>query len=384
MTFTVSGMVSPSATGQLSNTATAIPSGAVTNTDPSADGSGQVAATVVDTVLSMTSLTATVTDNSASVQAGTQTAYSIDVHVDGPADAHDVTVTSTATPSLTDVQTTGPGTYDATTSTFSVSTLAAGSDSLFLVHGTVPASTTAATLIELVNVAASNAAGTAALDVDTISAPTTTLTISNNSVGGHTATTVTSNPSGISCTATCATTSISGSQLVLSAPVPNALKLATAAAYLGNSFGGPGPFFPDWGGPVLPTWTGCSSTGYDSVANAWTCTTTPGSTVSFDLGPVTDAVKAYIRSAAATFEGAVIGYWNVHQLLPATQAAAGVVSPVACAGVSSIAMGANGVITVTMTALGGGGTAVFLPSVPLSGPPTFPDTNVSGTLQLFP
>ncbi|WP_044497436.1 pilin, partial [Legionella pneumophila] len=47
--------------------------------------------------------------------------------------------------------------------------------------------------------------------------------------------------------------------------------------------------------------------------------------------------------------------------LPATQAATGYVSPAATPNVASIAIGANGVITITYTAAAGGGTIVMTP-----------------------
>ncbi|HCC3246193.1 TPA: pilin [Legionella pneumophila] len=49
--------------------------------------------------------------------------------------------------------------------------------------------------------------------------------------------------------------------------------------------------------------------------------------------------------------------------LPATQAATGYVSPAATANVSNIAIGANGVITITYTQAAGGGTIVMTPAL---------------------
>ncbi|HAT6955572.1 TPA: prepilin-type N-terminal cleavage/methylation domain-containing protein [Legionella pneumophila subsp. pneumophila] len=49
--------------------------------------------------------------------------------------------------------------------------------------------------------------------------------------------------------------------------------------------------------------------------------------------------------------------------LPPTQAATGYVSPAATANVTSIAIGANGVITITYTQAAGGGTIVMTPTL---------------------
>lgn len=53
--------------------------------------------------------------------------------------------------------------------------------------------------------------------------------------------------------------------------------------------------------------------------------------------------------------------------LPANQAATGYVSPAATANVTSIAIGANGVITITYTALAGGGTLLLTPTLTANG-----------------
>lgn len=49
--------------------------------------------------------------------------------------------------------------------------------------------------------------------------------------------------------------------------------------------------------------------------------------------------------------------------LPATQAATGYTSPAATVNVTSLTVGANGVITITYTALAGGGTIIFTPTL---------------------
>ncbi len=64
--------------------------------------------------------------------------------------------------------------------------------------------------------------------------------------------------------------------------------------------------------------------------------------------------------------------------LPATQAATGYTSPAATANVSSIAIGANGLITVTYTAAAGGGTIIMTPALQANGDVTWNCTG--GTL----
>ena len=64
--------------------------------------------------------------------------------------------------------------------------------------------------------------------------------------------------------------------------------------------------------------------------------------------------------------------------LPATQAATGYVSPAATANVTSIAVGANGVTTITYTAAAGGGTLIMTPTLQANGDVTWDCTG--GTL----
>jgi len=64
--------------------------------------------------------------------------------------------------------------------------------------------------------------------------------------------------------------------------------------------------------------------------------------------------------------------------LPATQAATGYVSPAPTANVTSIAVGANGVTTITYTAAAGGGTLIMTPTLQANGDVTWDCTG--GTL----
>lgn len=64
--------------------------------------------------------------------------------------------------------------------------------------------------------------------------------------------------------------------------------------------------------------------------------------------------------------------------LPATQAATGYTSPAATPNVSSIVIGANGIITITYTATAGGGTIIMTPILTANGDVTW--TCKTGTL----
>ena len=57
--------------------------------------------------------------------------------------------------------------------------------------------------------------------------------------------------------------------------------------------------------------------------------------------------------------------------LPATQAATGYTTPAATGNVTSIAVGANGVITITYTAAAGGGTIIMTPTLTANGDVTW-------------
>jgi type IV pilus assembly protein PilA len=69
---------------------------------------------------------------------------------------------------------------------------------------------------------------------------------------------------------------------------------------------------------------------------------------------------------------------TTNNALPASQAASGYTSPAATMNVASIVIGADGVITITYTAVSGGGTLVLTPSITGSGDVTWDCT--SGTL----
>ncbi len=54
---------------------------------------------------------------------------------------------------------------------------------------------------------------------------------------------------------------------------------------------------------------------------------------------------------------------TTNNVLPATQAATGYTTPAATTNVASIVIGANGVITITYTAVSGGGTLILTPTL---------------------
>ncbi|WP_198084508.1 pilin [Variovorax sp. E3] len=70
-----------------------------------------------------------------------------------------------------------------------------------------------------------------------------------------------------------------------------------------------------------------------------------------------DAAKTAVAETTQTNGG----------VLPATQAATGYVSPAATTNVTSVAIGADAAITVTYTAVAGGGTIILAPTVQAGG-----------------
>lgn len=83
-------------------------------------------------------------------------------------------------------------------------------------------------------------------------------------------------------------------------------------------------------------------------------------------------------SLASSAKLAVSETTLANNALPATQAATGYTSPAATTNVTSIAIGANGVITVTYTAAAGGGTIIMTPTLTANGDLTWVCTG--GTL----
>ncbi|KGP62739.1 pilus assembly protein [Legionella norrlandica] len=88
---------------------------------------------------------------------------------------------------------------------------------------------------------------------------------------------------------------------------------------------------------------------------------------------VTEGLQLADSAKLAVSETAI-----TNNALPANQAATGYVSPAATANVTSIAIGANGVITITYTAAAGGGTIVMTPTLQANGDVTW--TCTGGTL----
>lgn len=89
---------------------------------------------------------------------------------------------------------------------------------------------------------------------------------------------------------------------------------------------------------------------------------------------VTEGLSLASSAKLAVSETAI-----ANNALPATQAATGYVTPAATANVASIAIGANGVITVTYTAAAGGGTIILTPTLTANGDLTW---NCTGGTEL--
>ena len=81
---------------------------------------------------------------------------------------------------------------------------------------------------------------------------------------------------------------------------------------------------------------------------------------------VTEGLNLGASAKLAVSETAI-----TNNALPATQAATGYVSPAATPNVTSIAIGAGGVITITYTAAAGGGTIVMTPTLQANGDVTW-------------
>lgn len=89
---------------------------------------------------------------------------------------------------------------------------------------------------------------------------------------------------------------------------------------------------------------------------------------------VTEGLNLASSAKLAVSETAI-----TNNALPATQAETGYVSPAATPNVTSIAIGANGVITITYTAAAGGGTLLMTPTLQANGDVTW-DCATGGSL----
>lgn len=88
---------------------------------------------------------------------------------------------------------------------------------------------------------------------------------------------------------------------------------------------------------------------------------------------VTEGLNLVSAAKLAVSETAI-----TNNALPATQAETGYISPAATDNVASIAIGANGVITISYTAIVGGGTLTLVPALTANGDVTWDCTG--GTL----
>ena len=168
VTLTLSGTVPTSASG----TSTATVSSTLIGAPPDW-------ATDVDTVIPLTELTLTNSDGVASVTPGDVDTYTLTVQNPGSATANDVSVTDTLpSQGLGDI--TSPDlpngvTFDASTDTWTIGTLAAGNSVVLTLSGTVP-SGASGTYSDVAAVSASNAPSATATDTDTLE-PESILTV---------------------------------------------------------------------------------------------------------------------------------------------------------------------------------------------------------------
>lgn len=88
---------------------------------------------------------------------------------------------------------------------------------------------------------------------------------------------------------------------------------------------------------------------------------------------VTEGLNLVAAAKVAVSETAI-----ANSVLPATQAETGYVSPAATTNVSNISIGASGVITITYTAIVGGGSLLLEPTLTANGDVTWDCTG--GTL----
>lgn len=85
-------------------------------------------------------------------------------------------------------------------------------------------------------------------------------------------------------------------------------------------------------------------------------------------------VRARVTEGLSLFDAAKVAVTETtitNNALPATQADTGYTSPAATANVGGIAVGANGVTTITYTAAAGGGTIIFTPTLTANGDVTW-------------
>ena len=183
LTFTVSGMVSASATGNLVNTATVTPGTGQTDSN-----AGNNSATDTDAPALQTDLSITKTDNSTTYTPGSPISYTLIVGNSGPSDATAVSVADTLPLTITGVTancvaagTANCGTNNTAGNNVSftgVNINAGASNTLtFTVSGTVSASATgnlvnAATVIPGLGQTDLNASNNSAVDTDTLALQT--------------------------------------------------------------------------------------------------------------------------------------------------------------------------------------------------------------------
>jgi uncharacterized repeat protein (TIGR01451 family) len=169
VTMTLTGRISPTATGSITNTVSVSPPSGVSDTNSSNN-----TATDTDTLTSLVDLSVSQTDNKTSVVPGTSNTYTITVTNNGPSTISNFTLTdSLPTALLNPVFTPSSGTYNSTTGLWNGLTLASGNSVTITLTGTIDPTATGS-ISNTVSVSPpsglsdSNSSNNSATDTDTL------------------------------------------------------------------------------------------------------------------------------------------------------------------------------------------------------------------------
>ena len=169
VTITLTGMVSPTATGSITNAISVSPSSGVSDTN-----SGNNNATDVDTLAPQVDLSVSQTDGKTSIVPGTFNTYTITVTNNGPSTISSFTLTDSVPAGLLNpVFTPNSGNYNSSTGLWSGLTLASGNYVTITLTGTVNPTATGS-ISNIVSVSApsgvieTNSANNTATDTDTL------------------------------------------------------------------------------------------------------------------------------------------------------------------------------------------------------------------------
>ena len=167
--MTLTGRISPTATGSITNTVSVSPPSGVSDTNSSNN-----TATDTDTLTSLVDLSVSQTDNKTSVVPGTSNTYTITVTNNGPSTISNFTLTdSLPTALLNPVFTPSSGTYNSTTGLWNGLTLASGNSVTITLTGTIDPTATGS-ISNTVSVSPpsglsdSNSSNNSATDTDTL------------------------------------------------------------------------------------------------------------------------------------------------------------------------------------------------------------------------